>query len=114
MNKKIGSLLLIIAIFLIGTFLRFYNLGNVPNSLDWDEVSWGYNAYAILQTGKDEYGTTLPISFKAFVLISIQQPETNITRLLSLNLDDTRPDPRGYPVDPIFEILPPFDHTIFL
>jgi 4-amino-4-deoxy-L-arabinose transferase-like glycosyltransferase len=41
-------------------------LGKVPNSLDWDEVSWGYNAYSILHTGRDEYGAFLPLSFKAF------------------------------------------------
>jgi len=66
MNKKLASFLLILAIFLVGTFLRFYNLGIVPNSMEWDEVSWGYNAYSILRTGKDEYGVSLPISFKAF------------------------------------------------
>jgi 4-amino-4-deoxy-L-arabinose transferase-like glycosyltransferase len=66
MNKKLASFLLILAIFLAGTFLRFYNLGVVPNSMEWDEVSWGYNAYSILRTGKDEYGVPLPISFKAF------------------------------------------------
>jgi 4-amino-4-deoxy-L-arabinose transferase-like glycosyltransferase len=66
MNRKFSSLLLLLIIFLIGTFLRFYNLGNVPNSMDWDEVSWGYNAYFVLITGKDEYGVSLPVSFKAF------------------------------------------------
>ena len=34
--------------------------------MEWDEVSWGYNAYSILRTGKDEYGVSFPISFKAF------------------------------------------------
>lgn len=46
--------------------MRFYQLGNIPNSLNWDEVSWGYSAYSILQTGKDEHGNILPLSFKAF------------------------------------------------
>lgn len=53
-------------IFLIGIFLRFYRLGEVPNSLSWDEVSWGYNGYSILETGKDEYGAVFPLSFQAF------------------------------------------------
>ncbi len=64
--NKYKSLIILFLIFLLGTFLRFYQLGNVPNSLDWDEVSWGYNAYSILHTGKDEYGASFPISFKAF------------------------------------------------
>ncbi len=53
-------------IFLIGVFLRFYQLGSVPGSMDWDEVSFGYNAYSVLHTGKDEYGVSTPILFRAF------------------------------------------------
>lgn len=53
-------------ILLLGIFLRFYKLGDVPNSLNWDEVSWGYNAYSIEKTGHDEYGVLLPLSFRAF------------------------------------------------
>lgn len=56
----------LIVIFLIGTCLRFIELGRVPGSLNWDEVSWGYNAYSIATTGKDEYGSFMPLSFKAF------------------------------------------------
>src|SRR3989344_981481 len=50
----------------LGFFLRFYKLGETPDSLNWDEVSWGYNAYSILKTGKDEHGFSYPLSFKAF------------------------------------------------
>jgi 4-amino-4-deoxy-L-arabinose transferase-like glycosyltransferase len=53
-------------IFVIGIILRFYQLGNVPGSLDWDEVSFGYNAYSVLHTGKDEYGISHPLIFRAF------------------------------------------------
>lgn len=63
--KKI-YILLFSFIFLVGIFLRFYNLGKIPGSLDWDEASWGYNAYSILHTGRDEYGIKMPLSFKAF------------------------------------------------
>lgn len=66
MKNKLTSFLLILFVFLLGTFLRFYQLGNVPNSMDWDEASWGYNAYTILNTGKDEFGFSFPISFKSF------------------------------------------------
>ncbi|MGI8420241.1 MAG: glycosyltransferase family 39 protein [Candidatus Levyibacteriota bacterium] len=65
MIKKLFLPLFIIILF-TGTFLRFYQLGSIPAAMDWDEVSWGYNAYSILQTGKDEYGATYPLSFRAF------------------------------------------------
>lgn len=53
-------------IFILGVFLRFYNLSGNPPSLNWDEASNGYNAYSILKTGKDEYGTFLPLSIRSF------------------------------------------------
>ncbi len=59
-------ILFLTAIFLLGFFLRFYQLGQIPGSLDWDEASWGYNAYSILHTGRDEYGIKMPMSFRAF------------------------------------------------
>jgi 4-amino-4-deoxy-L-arabinose transferase-like glycosyltransferase len=57
---------LIIIILLIASAIRLWQLGNVPSSLDWDEAALGYNALSILQTGKDEYGNTLPIMLKSF------------------------------------------------
>ncbi len=56
----------IILIVLLATILRFYKLSDVPPSLNWDEVSHGYNAYSILKTGKDEWGKLLPIIFRAY------------------------------------------------
>jgi 4-amino-4-deoxy-L-arabinose transferase-like glycosyltransferase len=38
----------------------------VPASLNWDEVSHGWNAYSILKTSKDEWGETFPFIFRAF------------------------------------------------
>jgi len=46
--------------------LRFHKLGEIPNGLERDETSLGYNAYSILLTGKDEHGIWLPQNFKAF------------------------------------------------
>lgn len=63
-DKWFLSIFLLILFF--GTFLRFYQLGSVPGSMDWDEVSFGYNAYSVLHTGKDEYGVSYPLLFKAF------------------------------------------------
>lgn len=50
----------------LAAILRFYQLGAVPPSPDWDEAALGYNAYSILKTGRDEYGTRLPLSLRSF------------------------------------------------
>jgi len=47
-------------------FLRFYQVTKVPPSLNWDEVSIGYNAYSILKTGKDEWGVPFPLNFRSY------------------------------------------------
>ncbi len=64
MNKK-AFLLLLLVIF-AGAILRFWQLGKVPISPDWDEVALGYNAYSMMQTGRDEYGKFLPIVMRSF------------------------------------------------
>lgn len=56
----------LIAILLLAAFLRFYRLDLYPVSLNWDEVSHGYNAYSILHTGRDEWGIPFPAIFRAF------------------------------------------------
>lgn len=65
-RRKPHNLILLCLVVLIGIVLRFYQLGQNPPSLDWDEVSIGYNAYSILNTAKDEYGNFLPLSFRSF------------------------------------------------
>lgn len=57
---------IIFCIFLLAFVLRFWQLGENPSSLDWDEASLGYNAYSILKTGKDEYGNFFPLSIRSF------------------------------------------------
>src|SRR3990167_2020828 len=56
----------LIFIIILATVLRFYQLGQNPPSLNWDETAHGYNAYSILKTGRDEYGYRLPLSFRSF------------------------------------------------
>src|SRR3989344_4799221 len=58
--------LLLLAIIILAAVLRFYQLGQNPPSLNWDEVAHGYNAYSILKTGKDEFGYFLPLSIRSF------------------------------------------------
>lgn len=57
---------LFIAILLLASFLRLYNLANVPPSASLDEASIGYNAYSVLKTGGDEYGNFPLISQRGY------------------------------------------------
>lgn len=66
-NQKYGKeLTLLLLIFLIGCFLRFYRLGDVPVGFHQDEAFFGYNAYSILKTGKDMTGNFFPIHLQSF------------------------------------------------
>ena len=58
--------MVLILILMLAAVLRFYQLGQIPPSLNWDEVSNGYNAYSILKTARDEHGNFLPLTFRAF------------------------------------------------
>lgn len=62
MKSKYILFLVLVLAFLV----RFYQLGIVPSSLDWDEASNSYNAYSILKTGRDEYGKLLPFANRSF------------------------------------------------
>ncbi len=64
--KKYKYWYLLTVVMVIAVILRFYHLGNVPISPDWDEASLGYNAYSILLTGHDEYGRFLPPVIESF------------------------------------------------
>src|SRR4030067_954837 len=57
---------LLIIIVILAAILRFWQLGQNPPSLDWDEAAHGYNAYSILKTGRDEYGYKFPLYFRSF------------------------------------------------
>jgi len=53
-----------ILIFSLGIYI--YKLSTIPNGVYVDETLNGYNAYSILQTGKDEYAKAFPIAFRLF------------------------------------------------
>ncbi|TSC88569.1 MAG: Uncharacterized protein G01um10147_65 [Microgenomates group bacterium Gr01-1014_7] len=63
--RKHFVLITLILITLLGGFLRFYKNTENPPSLNGDEISFAYTAYSILNTGRDEYGKFLPITFQA-------------------------------------------------
>lgn len=74
----------IFLILALAALLRFWRLTSVPPALDWDEVSNAYNGYSILKTGRDEFGESFPLLFRAFdgwvppVLVYINTASTAI------------------------------------
>jgi 4-amino-4-deoxy-L-arabinose transferase-like glycosyltransferase len=65
MKHNLSKIILFLIVGL-ALFLRLYKVTSDPPSLNWDEVSIGYNAYSILKTGKDEWGQFLPLHFKSY------------------------------------------------
>lgn len=82
MLKKYYVNILLIFFTFITIFLHTYKPA-VPCT-NADDVSFGYNAYSIATTGKDEYGVSFPLRFKAFgenklpVLAYLAAPFTRI------------------------------------
>jgi len=64
MKSKIKILLALIVFFAF--CLRFWQIGQFPAGLNADEASYGYNAYSLIMTGKDEHGESWPIHLKSF------------------------------------------------
>lgn len=57
---------ILLAIILLASALRLYQLGQIPEGFHADEAAFGYNAFSILKTGKDEYGKWIPVIIKSF------------------------------------------------
>lgn len=57
--------LILIAIIVLAFVLRFYHLNSYP-ALNADEASIGYDAYSLIQTGRDQHGNVWPINFQSF------------------------------------------------
>ncbi len=53
-------------ILLLALFLRTVSLADIPSGFTPDEASFGYDAYSILKTGKDQWGRLTPILFESF------------------------------------------------
>lgn len=62
MLKSNWILLTIVFFALILRILPYWQ----PPSLNWDEVSLGYDAYSLLKTGKDQWGFVMPSIFRAY------------------------------------------------
>jgi 4-amino-4-deoxy-L-arabinose transferase-like glycosyltransferase len=61
MKKAILFVILIIAF-----LLRFVSVAKFPVGFNADEASFGYDAYSILHTGRDQWGNFMPLVFKSF------------------------------------------------
>ena len=58
---------ILILIVFLGSVLRLIAIHTMPPSLNWDEISHGWNAYSILQTERDEWGQLFPLAnFRAY------------------------------------------------
>jgi 4-amino-4-deoxy-L-arabinose transferase-like glycosyltransferase len=57
---------LIIFILLLAATLRLVALDKFPAGLNADEAAIGYNAWSLLETGKDEHSTSWPLVFRSF------------------------------------------------
>jgi len=67
MFRKENFIIYILIVFIgITLVIRLSGLAFSPPGFFCDETSIGYNAYSILETGKDEHGITFPVFFKAF------------------------------------------------
>src|SRR3989344_1234626 len=58
--------ILLFLIIILGFILRIWNLANLPAGFTADEASHGYDAYSLIQTGKDQWGEPWPIAFRSF------------------------------------------------
>jgi len=57
---------LLLLIVLLAAFLRLVALGSYPQRFNQDEMTLGYDAWSIWQTGHDQHGEPFPIQFRTF------------------------------------------------
>lgn len=66
-NSAMGKQrLLFLCVFFLALILRIWRLGEVPEGFYSDEALYGYEAYSLLKTGKDQFGNFLPLSIAGF------------------------------------------------
>lgn len=62
---KLKESLLLLLILFMGFGLRMIKISSLPGGAHRDELAIGYNAYSLLQTGKDEHGQEYPLNFQS-------------------------------------------------
>lgn len=66
MQKSNITYISVLIILIIGAFLRFYKLEEVPLPVNQDELSNIYDGYSIAETGADRWGDKYPFLLRAF------------------------------------------------
>lgn len=57
---------ILVSIVLLAFILRIVGIGKNPVGFTADEASFGYDAYSILKTGKDQWGASFPLALRSF------------------------------------------------
>ena len=55
------EIILLLLIFVVSIFSRFYQLSTIPGTINRDEAFQGYIAYTLLKFGVDSYGKKFPV-----------------------------------------------------
>ncbi len=63
---KKHALIVASILIVLSSFVRLYKLSSIPEGFHSDEAAFGYNAYSLLKTGKDEYGKPFPLILASF------------------------------------------------
>ena len=59
-------IVLFVCVLGLAVFVRLWNLGKIPEGFYSDEALYGYEAFSLWKTGKDEFGNKLPLSIAGF------------------------------------------------
>lgn len=57
---------ILLLIVLLALSLRVVGISKYPTGFTADEASFGYDAYSILKTGKDQWGASFPLALRSF------------------------------------------------
>lgn len=90
--KQHVKIILLILLVLIAFTIRFYKLDQIPSSLYYDEVDYGYQARSLVETGRDYRGelspfyvhsfnemrTPIPVYFTVLTTLLFRTPELQV------------------------------------
>ena len=64
-DGKRARRIVMLALLALGAFMRLWRLGQVPAGIHQDEAFSAYEAYCLLEDGKDSWGYAFPVYFTA-------------------------------------------------
>ena len=65
-DGKRARRIVLLALLALGAFMRLWRLGQVPAGIHQDEAFSAYEAYCLLEDGKDSWGYAFPVYFTAW------------------------------------------------